>query len=252
VVHLGVRQLLPEPLEAVDLVTTYAFPTDRPWVRANMVATVDGGAAVNGATRGLSGPADKHAFEVIRQLADVVLVGAGTVRAEKYAAEPVKPEHAERRQLAGQTPAPPIAVVSRSLDLDPTSGLFVGAPSRTIVITCEAAPASRRRELAGVADLIDAGSDQVDIGAAVDALHTRGLRKVSCEGGPLLLGTLVAADRLDELCFTLSPLLLGGTAPRLLAGHLLPRLVSVQLTHLLEAEGFLFVRYLVDRPPRTV
>src|SRR6186713_1435307 len=122
-VHLGVRRLLPDPHDEVDLVTAYAFPIDGPWVRANMVASVDGAGAINGTTRGISSPADQQAFGVLRQLADVVLVGAGTVRAERYGAEPAKPEHVQRRRAAGQADAPPIAVVSRSLDLDPGSPL---------------------------------------------------------------------------------------------------------------------------------
>ena len=250
-VNLAVRQLLPDLADDVDLAIAYAFPPDRPWVRANMVASVDGAAAVDGTTKGLSGPADQRAFGVLRQLADVVLVGAGTARTERYGAEPIRPEHVERRRAAGQTPAPPISVVSRSLDLDPSSDLFAGAPIRTIVITCTAAPAARRRELATVADVVDAGRDAVDLAAAVDALHARGLFRVSCEGGPHLLGQLVAVERLDELCLTLSPLLVGG-APRLLADHPLPRPARLHLAHLLEADGFLFARYLVERTLRTV
>ena len=245
------RRLLPDPAEDTDLVSAYAFPPG-PWVRANMVSSVDGAGALNGTTKRLSSPADQQAFSVLRQLADVVLVGAGTVRAERYGPEPLSPEHAERRRAAGQSPAPAMAVVSRSLDLDPGSSLFVDAVTRTIVITCAAAPEPHRQELESVADVIEAGTDDVDVSAAVDALHARGFHRVSCEGGPRLLGQLVAAGRLDELCFTLSPVLVGGEPLRLLAGQELPGSVQVRLAHLLEDDGFLFARYLVDRPTRTV
>jgi riboflavin biosynthesis pyrimidine reductase len=241
-----VRQLLPHPADDVDLAAAYAYPEKRPWVRANMVASVDGAGALHGRTKGLSSPADQRAFSVLRQLADVVLVGAGTVRAERYGAEPVRPEHVDRRRAAGQHPAPVMAVVSKSLDLDPASALFSG-PTRTIVITCTEGPPDRRRALAAVADVIDTGEDEVDLGAAVDALHARGLDRVSCEGGPLLLGRLVAAGRLDELCFTLSPMLVGGAPPRLLADVRVPDRIGLQLVHLLADDGFLFAKYLVDR-----
>lgn len=244
------RQLLPHPADDVDLATAYAFPTGRTWVRANMVGSVDGAAAVAGTTRGLSGPADERAFAVLRQLADVLLVGAGTARAEAYAAEPVRAEHVARRRSAGQTAAPAMAVVSRSLDLDLASNLFIGAPTRTIVITCAAAPASRRRAVASVADVIEAGADEVDARTALDALHERGMSRVSCEGGPRLLGQLLAAERLDELCFTLAPLLAGGSAPRMLADHALDRPARLSLTQLLADDGFLLARYAVDRPAR--
>lgn len=128
--------------------------------------------------------------------------------------------------------------------------MFIGAPTRTIVITCAAAPASRRRTVASVADVIEAGADQVDAGAALDALHERGLSRVSCEGGPRLLGQLLAAERLDELCFTLAPLLAGGSAPRMLTDHALDRPARLSLTQLLADDGFLLARYAVDRPAR--
>ena len=131
-----------------------------------MVASVDGAGALGGTTRRLSSDADRAVFALLRQLADVILVGAGTVRAERYGAEPVDPTHAEQRIATGQSPAPGIAVVSRSLDLDPSSTLFVAAATRTIVITCTAAPPDRRRALQDVADVIDAGTDAVDVGAA--------------------------------------------------------------------------------------
>lgn len=247
---MGVRQLLPHTADEVDLVTTYEFPPDRRWVRANMVASVDGAGAVDGTTKGLSSPADQRAFGVLRQLADVLLVGAGTVRTERYTAEPIRPEHVERRRSAGQQRAPAMAVVSRSLALDPDSALFVGAPARTIVLTCRAAPVEGRRALADVADVIDAGDEEVDLGAAIDVLHARGLTRVSCEGGPHLLGQIVAADRLDELCFTLSPHLVGGLPPRLLDGQDLPHPSRLRLAHLLEEDGFLFASYVVDRHQR--
>lgn len=241
------RQLLPHPAEDVDLAAAYAFPPGRPWVRANMVGSVDGAAALAGTTRGLSGPADERAFAVLRQLADVLLVGAGTARAEAYAAEPVDPDQVARRRSAGQPAAPVMAVVSKSLNLDPASNLFLGAASRTLVITCRSASPARRRAIAAVADVIEAGTDEVDLGAALDALQARGLPRVSCEGGPRLLGQLVAAGRLDELCFTLAPLLAGGPAPRLLAEHALAGPVRLRLTQLLADDGFLLARYAVDR-----
>ena len=199
----------------------YAYPpgisAGRPWVRANMIASADGAASLDGKSGGLGGPADRLLFSVQRGLADVILVGAGTARAEKYGPARADPLLAG---LRGQRPpTPPIAVLSARLDLDPDSPLLTQAPpdARTIVLTTQAAPAGRRAAVAAHAQVIVAGADRVTAGQAVGALAGLGHAAILCEGGPGLLGQIAAAGLLDELCLTISPVLAGGAAGRILA-----------------------------------
>ncbi len=230
------HQLLPTPRSDVDPATTYAEPvrsphSGRPWVLANMVASVDGRAAVHGRTAALSGAADRAVFKLLRTLADVVLVGAGTVRAERYG--PVK-----------EGDRPPVAVISRSLDLDWDSPLFSEAARPTEVLTCQAADPARLVAARRVADVVVVGDKQVDLSQALVGLAARGRRVVLCEGGPHLLGELVAADLVDELCFTLTPLLVGGVEPTLLVAPPFDPPRRLRLASVIEDDGALLLRYL--------
>lgn len=242
------RALLPEPADGVDVAAAYAYPTDRPWLRANMVSSIDGAVVVDGRSGGLSSPADKAVFAVLRNLCDAVLVGAGTARAEGYRAVTASEARVAWRRERGLRDVPPIVVVSRSLELAPTGPLFVGALARTVVVTTPAAARERGAAYAGVADLVVApgphgDDDTVDLAAAVDALYERGLRHLLCEGGPGLLAQVAAAGRLDELCLTVSPLLTAGRAGRILAGPPLEPALGLRLAGLLEETGSLFTRW---------
>jgi riboflavin biosynthesis pyrimidine reductase len=247
-----VRQLLPPGRAGrqPDLAALYAYPAglDRAWVRANMIESADGAAAVDGLSGGLSGPGDRAVFGVLRALADVILVGAGTAREEKYRPARVRPEWAGLR--AGRPAAPPIAVLSGRLGLDLAGPLLTGpAPdARTIVLTSAAADPELSTAVAAHADVIVAGQRHVDLAAAVAALAGRGHRRILAEGGPRLLGQLAAAGLLDELCVTVSPVLAGGPAGRIVHGP--PGgagLARLDLAHLLADEDYLFCRYLVRR-----
>ncbi|MGI8578197.1 MAG: pyrimidine reductase family protein [Nocardioidaceae bacterium] len=246
------RRLYPNLEEDVDLAAAYSFPDGGTrWVRANFVSSVDGAATVGGRSGGLGNKTDHALFSLLRGLADVILVGAGTVHVEHY--EPVEPTPLWGDLRVGRPPTPPIAVVSKTLDFDLSDPLFNRAPerARTIVLTCESAPAQRRRAMAEVADMIVAGGDWVEPVAAVDALATRGHTRISCEGGPRLLAQLAAAGCLDELCLTLSPLMLAGGAPRIANGTKLPEPLEMSRADVLEDEGYLFLRYQRrERPAR--
>lgn len=238
------RQLYPPaPTDAapLDVATVYAYPhrLDRPWVRANMVSSIDGAGSVDGHSAGLSSPPDKQIFSLLRAQADVVLVGAGTARAEGYGPGRIRAEYAPLRASREQPADVPIAIVTQSLDLDLSSALF--RESRPIVVTSAAADATRLERLSDVADVVVAGEQHVDLEAAMSALRDRGLRRVLCEGGPHLLGDLVQAGLLDELCLSLSPLITAGTAPRIVAGDDVH--ASMTLRSLLEDSGVLFARY---------
>ncbi|MFG1942904.1 pyrimidine reductase family protein [Nonomuraea sp. NPDC048826] len=239
------RRIHPDLDDDPDLVRAYAYPEGRPWLRLNMVASADGAAWDQGLSGGLSGKADKRVFGVLRGLADVVLAGAATVRAEGYG--PVKPRESWRVLRAGRPAAAPLAIVSRGLDLDFDAPLFREAVSPTLVITCESAPGSRREAAAAAGEVIVAGDEEVDPRRAVAALHARGLTRVLCEGGPRLNAQLAAAGLVDELCLSVSPLLLGGGAARILDGA--PSRSRLELRQVLEEEGVLFCRYTREMRP---
>ena len=153
---MSLRQLFSD--REPDLPRLYAYP-DGHWLRANMVATADGAASLNGVTQGISSDTDRRVFALLRTLCDVILVGASTVREEKY--KPARPQELWSHLREGRPPTPPIAVVSRRLDLDPDSPLIIAAPAhaRTIVITTASAPDARRDQVARYAEIIIAGQD---------------------------------------------------------------------------------------------
>jgi riboflavin biosynthesis pyrimidine reductase len=247
------RVLLPPPaadqpaaeLDNYELAALYEFPGPR-WLRANMVASADGAGFLEGRTAALSTPADMRLFGLLRVLADVVLVGAGTARAEEYKPARRRPSLEDLR--AGRPLTVPIAVVSRKLDLDFAAPLFTGAPpdARTIVITCAGSPDDQRAAAARVADVIVAGETAVDLEEAVAALRDRGLGQVLCEGGPHLLGQLAAEGLLDELCLTVTPVLAGPGPTRVVAGAPFPAR-PMTLAHVLTDDGELFCRYLASQ-----
>ncbi len=245
---MSLRQLFPVCAADPDLAALYAYP-DGLRLRANMVSSADGAASANGLTGGLSSATDRRVFSLLRTLSDVVVAGAATVRAEKY--ELAKTRELWRDLRAGRPPTPTIAVVSARLDLDPSSPLFAAAPphARTIVITTAGAPADRRAALARQADVIVAGGATVDLKAAVAALAERGHRRLLAEGGPHLLAQLVEAGLMDELCLTISPLMAGPGASRIVAGAL-PASSPMPLTlaHVLEDDGSLLCRYTTKDP----
>lgn len=252
------RQIYPEPahLSRAALAARYTYPDlagpgpdggVRRWLRANMVTSLDGAATVRGRTAGLSGGADREVFALLRALADVIVVGAGTARAERYG--PVRPgeEGVSWAWLReGRAPAPPIAVVTRQLSLDPAGPLLAGTgAARTIVITTEAAPAGLRASVARTADVIVAGQDSVDLPAAVAALAGHGYQRILTEGGPRLLAQLIEAGLVDELCLTISPLLAGPGAGRIVegTGPLAGGARALTLAHVLAEDGHLLCRY---------
>ena len=214
------------------------------WVMAHVVGGLDGSAAIRGRVGELSTAPDAKLFSLMRALADVVLVGAETVRAEGYGAVRLPRERVEAREAAGRPGTPPLAVVTRSLELDWSARAFTDAPpwSRTLVITCAAADPGRLEHARDVADVVVAGDDRVDPELAMRCLSELGHRVVLCEGGPTWLGEVVAAGLLDELCFTVSPLMGGDPLPVSItpAGAALARFA---LCHVLRDGDTLFLRY---------
>ncbi len=243
------RALLPRPAGEVDLVRAYALPTgageNRPFVRCNMISTLDGAITVNGRSGMLGGPADRRVFQTLRSQADVILVGAGTVRAEAYGPVRLDDEGRKRRENQGRPSVPPIAVVTRSGNLDWSSPFFTEAEERPIVFTASDADPGEQRRGEKVADLVVAGDTSVDPSRVLGYFEGAGYRSVLLEGGPGLNADVVHAGLLDELCLTLSPCIVAGNGPRVLAGAELASPLDLAMVHLLEDEGFLFCRFAV-------
>lgn len=240
------RQLFPVAVDAVDPHDVYAdLPSanGRPAVRLNMIASVDGATSVDGVSGALGGPADHDVFFAMRSVADVVLVAAGTVRAEGYGPAELPAETRDARQRNGQTPVPAIAVVSRRIDLDWRSSFFTDAAVRPIVLTVEAAPDAQLSQAAEVADVVIAGERDVDLRQALDAIGERGAHSVLAEGGPSLNAQLAGAGLLDELCLTLSPSVVGGSAKRIVNGPALDPRSALSLRSVCQDDGYLFLRY---------
>jgi riboflavin biosynthesis pyrimidine reductase len=172
-----------------------------------------------------------------------VLVGAGTVRDEGYGPMRVESADADWRRASGRPDQPVFAIVSASLNLDPASRIFTEAPVRAIVVTIGSSPKAKRDALAEVAEVMVCGDDALDVDAMVDGLALRGLGQVLCEGGPTLFSTILAADRVDELCLTVSPVLESGTAGRITNGCLAEPL-GLSLAQVLVSDGTLLLRYL--------
>lgn len=242
------RQLIPEVHHAPEpeLAALYAYPGHaRRWLRANMVSSVDGVAQADGASRGLSGPADLRVLRTLRGLADVVLVGAATVRTEGYQRPAVvREEFAAARAAAGQPPAAAIAVVSASLMVDFDSPLYTEAVTPTLTLTCADAPPERLERAHAAGEVLVVGERRVDLAEAVDLLAATGRGRLLCEGGPTLLAAVAAAGRLDEVCLTVSPQLRSGAGLRILEGPEFAEPLHLTLHTLLAEEGFLFARYL--------
>lgn len=240
---LGIAASLADPLAPYAAVDRTRGP-DPCWVMANMVGGLDGSAAVGGRVGSLSTAPDAALFTAMRTLADVVLVGAETIRREGYGPLTLPAPLAEKRLAEGRPAAPRLAVVSRSLNLDWAGRAFVdpALDGRAVVVTCASADPDRLAQARDVADVIVAGEERVEPSKALTALAERGHQVVLTEGGPTWLGELVATGHLDELCLTISPLMGGDPLPVSVASPGAP-VVGMTLRHVLREGDTLFLRY---------
>ncbi len=236
------RLLWPRSLDDVDPAEIYGdlpVALGRPGVRLNMVSSLDGATAVDGRAKGLSSQGDRCLFHLMRSFADVILVGADTIRHERY-----------------RPSAAPIAVVTRSCSFDWSAPLFepnaaladlargaAASRQRPIIFTTADASTHDRRHAEAVADVVLCESSTVDLADVVDELGRRNFARILAEGGPTLNYHLVQAGVLDELCLTVAPILVGGSSRRLTAGPDLDPLRTMELVSLVEEEANLFARY---------
>jgi riboflavin biosynthesis pyrimidine reductase len=213
-----------------------------PWLRANFVSSIDGAATHEGTSGLLGTAADGRVFALLRRLADVIVVGAGTVRQEGYRNLALDEDAVEWRTAKGLAGQPRFAVVSASLRLEPSD--LAGYAARPFVITTENAPAQARAQVEKVADVIIAGDTEVDTAELKHALADRGYPQLHSEGGPTLFATMIAQGVVDELCLTVSPRLEGGSARRIVdAADATPQ--DMTLAHALSSnDGTLLLRYL--------
>jgi riboflavin biosynthesis pyrimidine reductase len=239
------RQL--DDLSDEELIAVYQVE-DRsvPHLRSNFISSLDGAVEIDGQSKALSSDSDSRVFSTIRRLADVVLVGAGTIRDEGYTPLRLSKAAREWRTANGLAENPTLAIVSSRLELSAVNPVFQSAV-RPIVVTHAASPVDRREALAEVADVVVLGEAEVDLRGVVDEFAARGMTQILCEGGPHLLGALTAADLVDELCLALSPLLAGPGSGRITAGAptTLTRRMKLQ-SSLSASDDYLFFRYRRD------
>lgn len=230
-------------LDDIDLYEAYATPRHKQMVRANMVVSADGAATIEGRVGALTTPSDQRVLLLLRSMSDVLLVGAGTLRAEGYDTLGLSQLHVEWRRKRGLPDHPVLAVVSSRLDFSGSAPALANAPTRPIVITHANASPDRRAALERVADVIVTGvGNDVDLSAALARLADRGLRHVLCEGGPHLLGSVAATGLLRELCLTVAPMATGAGAGRITSGPSgAPS--NMRLIHILTGDDALMLRY---------
>jgi riboflavin biosynthesis pyrimidine reductase len=239
-----IRQFIPEParLESKEQVEAAYLPPGDRHLRVNFVASLDGAVEVSGRSGPLGGPADRAVFMAMRAVADVVMVGAGTARAENYGPVRLADDVQERRRARGQASRPPLAVVTGRAELELSARMFES--DREIIVFTSEAAARDRAELAEVAEVVPAGQATVDLGFVVAELHRRGMGRILCEGGPALARSLFVGGLVDELCLSLSGFL-AGSGHHGLSEAWSGDVIELQLNALMEGDGLVITRYTV-------
>ncbi|MCP9001878.1 pyrimidine reductase family protein [Pseudarthrobacter sp. RMG13] len=244
-----IDRLLPGHVAAAtdqQLVDWYTHPVaSGPRVSFNFVSSLDGAATLNGRSGELGNAADRRIMKLLRRVADIILVGAGTVRAEGYSGDLIDPEDSRWRQDHGKSSRPSLAMVSGSLSVDPGMPFFTAAAERPLIITAEEADPARKRRLEKVADVLVCGQRSLDVEVLIHELGLRGFSRLHSEGGPRLFGTFQQANRVDELCLSVSPVLVGGPGVRIAVSSTQnPQPSHMHLDHVLRSGDMLFLRYL--------
>ncbi|WP_405420651.1 dihydrofolate reductase family protein [Pseudonocardia alni] len=238
------------PLSTEQLERLYAYPDDRLRLSVNFVSSADGAVEVEGSSAGLSTPPDRAVLDLGTDLADVVLVAAGTATAEGFTGVKHNDRMDDRRRRFGLSELPSTAVVTSSgRSLDPSAPVLTDTVVPTIVLTCESVPADLRGRWADAgAEVVLTGDESVDLAVAVAALGERGLRRINCMGGPALFGSLAEAGLVDELRLTLAPFLVSGEAGRIARGAGMDP-ARLELVSVVTGDDTLLMRYRVREAP---
>ena len=225
-------------------------PAERPYVVVNFVSSADGKASFEGRSGKLGGDADSALFHRLRTQVDAVLVGSGTLRAERYGLLVRDPELQAAREAEGLSPNPTACVVSRSLQLPVDIPLFQEPGQRTLVFT------SSEEDLEGTGPGVSIErlrAEQLTMTGVLRTLREgHGVRSLLCEGGPTVFGALLGEDLVDELFLSLAPRIAGGgEAPSIVEGTPLAALQELELLWVLTDGDELFLRYrLTTRWPK--
>lgn len=235
-----------DPIDFYDQVRTPHV--DRPWLLLNMITSIDGSTHISGTSGGLGGPADQRVLGTLRSFADVILVGSGTVQAENYRT-PHAPdgESGKRRIERKQDQHPRLAVLSGSGNLDSGIPMFDQDESKgakPLIYTSENGNENLSENFQEKAEVVTLGVGPVDLSFVLRDLFDRGAKVVLAEGGPSLNHQLVEAQLVDELCLTISPLLVGGESSSIINGPVFSDPHQFQLNGLATEDKFLFCRYL--------
>lgn len=220
------------------------YPEDRPWVVLNLIASIDGVTAVGGQTAALSQAPDRAMFASLRAMADAVLVGAGTVRAEQYQAIALDGQKTLARRHRGQNDVPRLAIVTRKAELDLASPIITGG--HPLMYVTDNINPMRTIQAEVVAEVIPSPGQKVSAQFIAGDLFDRGCALLLCEGGPTLASSLFDADVVDEVHLTIAPWLVGGGPAGLLPAAV-PRPRRYELRGLLESQGMLFGRWVRAR-----
>ena len=212
----------------------------RPRVVVAMIASADGRVAVAGRSVGLGHPADRALLRELRTAADALLVGTGTLRAERYA-NLLDDDQRQHRAAAGLEPEPIVATISRRLDLPRDIPLLAEPTARVQVYTEAEGEVPSQGAWVAVHRFEPGG---LTMPAILEHLRTeRGARMILCEGGPTLLRVLVAADCVDDLLLTVAPMLVAGDAPTPLSGVPIDPPAGLALRDIHRADDHLFLHY---------
>jgi riboflavin-specific deaminase-like protein len=240
-----VRRLLPDTAQTTvaeqlaSLDPKPLAPPERPYLILNFATTLDGRAAIGGKSGPIGSATDTEMLQRLRTRVDAVMIGAGTMRAERYGRMVPDPQLRAYRERTGLAHDPLGVIVSNRLELPWDAGLFTNGDGRVVVFTAsDQGPPETATPVTVVRH-----PDGVDLAEALSWLRSElGIRSVLCEGGPTLHGRLREAGLADELFLTIAPKIAGGEGPRILEGALAD-IDNVELAWLLESESELFGRY---------
>lgn len=243
-----VYQVFPSWLQDIDPLNVYIddqrlAPSNRPYLLLNMIASLDGASTIKGLSGGLGSAADQRILVALRACCDWILVGSGTAKAERYRPPRMNPAAVDRRSQLGFEAAPRLAIVTASGKLDPSiPALIHPNQPKTLIICGKQANHQHLAELN--AEVVWLPTPRPKPQEVLGVLYERHAKVVLCEGGPSWNASLLSAGVIDEICLSISPRLVGGTAGRVVAGTQERLPTNMALQRVLVEDGYLFTRYI--------